>query len=271
MSQTQTKQLATALTKTIQALKEPVATRNEYLRQLLAILKAINDDFEKSVIKRLKQKDYIADDATDDVESRIETIIKAWSSESFRRLAQKRAKRFVLSVVKTTSRKFGIDRFKTPQIQKLLKQTIAQNTQLITSLASDHANAIANLVYNNILQGIRPEEIVENIQAYGVTKARAKLIAFDQVSKALGQIARIEQTSAGFEYFRWRTSKDERVRESHKKLGERVTKYGIGVYRWDDLPTINGEPMQPGSDFRCRCLATPVTEEEVEEFQRSKK
>lgn len=271
MSQMQTKQLATALTKTIRALKEPTGARNEYLRQLLAILKAINNDFETQVIKRLKRKDYIADDATDDVEDKIEVIIKAWSSDSFRRLARKRAERFVLSVVKSTSRKFGIDRFKSPLIQSYLKRTIAQNTQLITSLASDHANAVANIVYNNIVQGERIETIVENIQAYGVTRARAKLIAYDQVSKALGQISRIEQTSAGFEYFRWRTSKDERVRKSHKELEERITKYGKGVYRWDDLPTIDGVPMYPGSDFRCRCVATPVTEEEVEDFQRSKK
>lgn len=207
----------------------------------------------------------------DDVQSKIETIIKAWTSDSFIRLAHKRAERFVFSVVKTTSRKFGIDRFKTPEIQKFLKKSIAQNTQLITSLASDHANAIANLVYNNITQGVRAETIVDSIQAYGVTRARAKLIAYDQVSKALGQIARIEQESAGFEYFRWRTSKDERVRQSHKEIGERVTKYGVGVYRWDDLPVVNSEPLYPGKDIRCRCVATPVTEEEVENFQRSKK
>lgn len=207
----------------------------------------------------------------DDVQSKIETIIKAWTSDSFRRLAHKRAERFVLSVVKSTSRKFGVNRFKSPLIQSYLKRTIALNTQLITSLASDHTNAVANIVYNNISQGYPPSKIVENIKVYGVTTGRAKLIAYDQTAKALGQISRIEQESAGFEYFRWLTSKDERVRESHKELGERVTKYGKGVYRWDELPVVNGEPLQPGSDIRCRCVAIPVTEEEVEEFQRSKK
>ena len=271
MSQMQTKQLATALAKTIRALKEPTGARNEYLRQLLAILKAINNDFETQVIKRLKRKDYVADDATDDVENKIEVIIKAWSSDSFRRLARKRAERFVLSVVKSTSRKFGIDRFKSPLIQSYLKRTIAQNTQLITSLASDHANAVANIVYNNISQGYPPSQIVEAIESYGVTTGRAKLIAYDQTAKALGQISRIEQESAGFEYFRWLTSKDERVRESHKELANRVTKYGKGVYRWDDLPTINGQRMQPGSDIRCRCVAVPIPDFEVEEYQRSKK
>ena len=252
-------------------MKEPTAPRNEYLRQLLAILKEINSDFEKSVIKRLERKDYVHDELEDDLQERIETIVKAWSSESFRRLARKRAERFVLSVVKSTTKKFGIDRFKHPLIQSYLKRSIALNTQLITSLASDHVNAVANLVYQNVTLGYPPSRIAGEIESYGVTRARAKLIAYDQTAKALGQIARIEQENAGFNYFRWLTSKDERVRESHKQLAERVTKYGKGVYRWDDLPIVNGEPIQPGSDIRCRCVAIPIPDYEVEDFQKAKK
>ena len=265
-----TTKTARQLAKTIKSLKEPVGARNEYLRELLSILKAISRDFEETINKRLKTPLYTADSLEDDLKEDIEKVIKAWSGEAFRRLAFNRAERFVLSVVKSTSKRFGIDRFKSPLIQSYLKRSIALNTQLITSLASDHANAIANLVFQNVTLGARPTAIVEAIKTYGVTKARAKLIAFDQVAKALGQISRLEQQSAGFEYFRWLTSKDERVREAHKKLAERKTPYGIGVYRWDDPPTIDGRKVIPGTDIRCRCVAIPVPDWEVKEFQGKK-
>ena len=88
-------------------------------------------------------------------------------------------------------------------------------------------------------------DVIEEVTGY--EENRAVLIAVDQMGKLNGQITRYRQTHAGIEQFMWSTSKDGRVRPSHR---EREGK----VYDWDDPP--DGE--YPGEPIRCRCIAYPV-------------
>ena len=68
------------------------------------------------------------------------------------------------------------------------------------------------------------------------------------------------------------TSEDERLRESHRKIANRVTKYGKGVYLYSDLPTNErGERIMCGQDYQCRCTADPLTYEELQEMKQEQK
>ena len=145
-----------------------------------------------------------------------------------------------------------------------------RNAQLIQSIAQQHLNAVSDIVFKNMMVGTRADAIVEQIEDYGVTRARAKLIARDQTSKVQCSINAVRQQSAGFKYFRWSTSNDERVRESHRHVANAVTEYGKGVYAWDDLPEVDGEKAYPGSGIQCRCVAIPVLQSEVEAFKARK-
>jgi len=58
----------------------------------------------------------------------------------------------------------------------------------------------------------------------------------------------------GVKRFRWRTSKDERVRKTHKDLEDEPFSY-------DNPPAVG----LPGEDFRCRCIAIPIFDDEEEE------
>ena len=48
--------------------------------------------------------------------------------------------------------------------------------------------------------------------------------------------------------------------------------YGKGIYRFDDLPlSSDGSPIQPGSDYNCRCIMRFVRSSVVEQTIASKK
>lgn len=221
------------------------------------------------------KRDYIFDSIGEDIEKIINLITLRWSGYAFSKIAERIAANFVNSVSDFEDRTFsiaaaqavGIDAYSTPELRRALELSTKTNAQLIKSLSSEHIDQIANLVYANIQQGHTPSQIEENIINYGASVNRAKLIARDQTSKVLGDISRIKQQSAGFEYFQWDTSHDERVRSTHREAGRKRTKFGIGVYRWDDLPLVGGRKLAPGMDYQCRCVALPIADWEVEEFQ----
>jgi SPP1 gp7 family putative phage head morphogenesis protein len=77
--------------------------------------------------------------------------------------------------------------------------------------------------------------------------ARAKLIARDQISKYNGQLNQTRQTALGLSKYRWQTSGDERVRDTHKALNGKI-------FSWDNPPSVG----HPGDEINCRCVALPI-------------
>ena len=84
-------------------------------------------------------------------------------------------------------------------------------------------------------------------QIGGVTENRAKLIARDQTAKLNSSLTQAQHESLGVTHYRWSTSKDERVRESHAENEGQI-------FSWDDPP----ETGHPGFEVNCRCVAIPV-------------
>ncbi len=63
-----------------------------------------------------------------------------------------------------------------------------------------------------------------------------------------GDLTRERQRGMGLKRYTWRTSQDERVRESHRiKEGKE--------FDWTKPPADTGHP---GQDFQCRCTAEPI-------------
>lgn len=70
----------------------------------------------------------------------------------------------------------------------------------------------------------------------------------DQNNKLVGQLSEVRQSQLGIQSYTWRTSQDERVRESHRsKNGQE--------FEWARPPSDTGHP---GADIQCRCVASPV-------------
>lgn len=148
----------------------------------------------------------------------------------------------------------GVDIFlNEPQLGATLANFTADNVSLITSISDRYFGEVEGIVSRGFRGGRRAAELIPQIRdRFGVTQSRATLIARDQISKLNGQLTRQRQTSLGIDDYIWRTSRDERVRESHRRL-EGTTQ------SWDEPPIVApGRREHPGGDFRCRCGAEPV-------------
>ena len=130
----------------------------------------------------------------------------------------------------------------------------AGNLRLIKSLCSEHVERVGK-VLTAAGRGTRVEEIARELQeATGATKARAQLLARDQVLRLNSQVTEDRHRAAGIEEYVWSASRDVRVRRRHKELdGTR--------HRYDDPPIVDertGRRAHPGQDIQCRCCPIPV-------------
>ncbi len=136
--------------------------------------------------------------------------------------------------------------------QETVSEFARQGVDLIKTIGSEHFDRIEQRVVGAFRTGRRAESLAkELIEIEGVTKRRAEFIARDQIGKLNGKIQQERQQALGAETYIWRTSKDSRVRESHRALdGTR--------HRWDNPPIVDertGRRAHPGEDFQCRCRA----------------
>ncbi len=132
----------------------------------------------------------------------------------------------------------------------VMKLKTRENVALIKSIPDEYFDKIERLVFESVIQGrTSSRSMIDEIREIGgVTQARARFIARDQTAKLNAALNRERNQALGIVEYIWRTSKDERVRDSHRsKEGKR--------YRWDDPPADTGHP---GEDYQCRCTAVPV-------------
>lgn len=141
-----------------------------------------------------------------------------------------------------------------PWKQALMRDFVTDNVKLTKSLTGDALRSFEQIVSNGIRGDLRTEDIAKELQAkLGVTKARAKFLARDQVGKLQGELTQHRQQGAGIKEYTWSTSKDERVRHDHQLL-EGTTQ------QWSKAPIVDrrtGRRAHPGRDFQCRCQPIP--------------
>lgn len=134
-------------------------------------------------------------------------------------------------------------------LEDLLIAKTSENVSLIKSIPDEYFKKIESIVYNNTTRGSKAGGIIKEImELEQSTIKRAKLIARDQTQKLNSAMNQKRQENLGIEEYIWITSKDERVRETHKQNnGKR--------FRWDSPPPKTGHP---GEDIQCRCVAQPI-------------
>ena len=156
---------------------------------------------------------------------------------------------------KATQKVLGVDVLAhEPWLKAEMDALSHANAALITSIPEQYLLQVRNVVMQALRVGGSTDDLTAAVQRIGqVTESRAKLIARDQVGKALGQITKLRQQSLGVEEFEWVTAGDERVRDSHSALNGKH-------FRWDDPPTDaqTGEKVHPGEAIQCRCTAIAV-------------
>ena len=142
---------------------------------------------------------------------------------------------------------------------------------MIKSLSVEYIKKVNNIVSEGVLNGKSYTEIMKELRKAdkNLKTTRAKLIARDQVAKLNSTITKRRQTDLGIKMYKWITALDERVRPTHKSLHGKICKWDDpNVYaenetqalkgKWKSRSSINAFQGVPGQDILCRCIASPI-------------
>lgn len=142
---------------------------------------------------------------------------------------------------------YGVDIVRgEPQLASRLQAWEADNIQLIRSIPEQISSQLSGAMNKAFQEGTSLKDLTKIVQERtGVGRARAELIARDQIGRLNGQLAEMRQRNAGIDAYIWRTSQDERVRPTHRVRDGKT-------FKWSD------GGIKPGSEIRCRCNADPV-------------
>ena len=154
--------------------------------------------------------------------------VAAWNNKEFKK------------VVRVS---LGIDVFqREPWLAPELSAWAKENASLITSLEGNAIKEVETMTARGLRTGLRHEEIAKDIEdRFDVSRSKAKMIARDQVSKLNGDLTQRRQTQIGITSYIWRTTGDDRVRETHMAHDGKT-------FQWNDPPADTGHP---GDDFQC--------------------
>ena len=142
----------------------------------------------------------------------------------------------------------GIDKFReSPQMTVQLAGFTRVNVRLINSIPSDQFNRVESILMDAARQGRRHESVAKDIEReFEISENRAKLIARDQIGKIASDLSRARMMANGVNKGVWRTSRDERVRDSHEAREGKTFDLDKGI-----------EGEHPGGPINCRCYTEP--------------
>jgi len=238
----------------------PAAIENEYVSYVRRIARDVNGAVQAAVMpvtSEFRQDDWRDIPETEGWYERLRlAIAEAAGLIALPALADEVA-RFAERVSSFNARQYhsvirsayGVDVFKTePWLSEVLSQFEAENIRLIKSIPQQALDRLHGKIVQAVRQGTPLKDVKALVRAeYGVTSARAELIARDQIGKLNGQLTQYRQQRIGIKSYRWRGVLDERERDEHvDREGE--------AFLWDSPPD-GGHPGQP---VRCRCWAEPV-------------
>lgn len=187
------------------------------------------------------------------------------AQEMAREVANVNAKSWRTAAMRTTNAK-AIYRALQNEIElvgigPVLREIARQNAELISSLPIYVARKVSAHATEMVQQGKRPEEIARELKVLAphLTKSRIELISRTEVSRAETQLTQARAQRIGIEWGQWVTSKDQRVRASHKNLDQ-------VIMRFSDPPqpeALVGEKSTLGRGLagefpNCRCVFLPL-------------
>lgn len=246
----------------------PVGIEREYGRDLGKILQTIQMNMRSIIIPALPglvvernefrtRKDADEIDRIHEMWKRIGILTEEqWTDEDLALMASKRGVETSQwnknLLAKNMKRVIALDPlFGDAGLTRELRLFTVSNVNLIESLRDDTIKKLETTMLADFQRGLRAEEIAKDLEeyidpAFGNARARANLIARDQIGKLNGQLTQLRQEEIGVERYTWRTMGDSRVRDEHQELNGQV-------FSWSDPPSVG----HPGDDYQCRCYAEP--------------
>lgn len=256
---------------------QPIAIERAYYRDILDLINPTLDDVRKLLVPRIPSiiQQFQEETRIDAYGDTISTIFddlrlgvaRTMTDPAARTLGDRYAVRTNAFNAEQVDRQFktvlGISvLMEEPWLRPVMKSFAEKNAKLIKSIPEQYLSDLETMVRTAVEQGVSTRNLEKQIlrdmeiKPFEPTvkgarrinpKARAQLIARDQIGKFNGQLTKQRQTGIGVEEYDWATSRDARVRPSHAALdGKR--------FSWKKPPDVG----HPGEDYQCRCSAIPV-------------
>ena len=154
-----------------------------------------------------------------------------------------------------------------PWLDDELKAWSAANASLVSSVAEQAHSNVSRMAMEGVRQGRSVRDIQKDLKKqYGLSKNRAKTIARTETAKLNSELSERRQTELGIDTYYWSTSRDERVRDSHRAMNGKLCRWDDptvysddGGKTWKKRSGIGGADVHPGRDFQCRCTSRPNT------------
>ncbi len=246
--------------KKIRPIKTAKSPEVRYRNQLNTLTAKLRNDVNTNILPLLRQlqSEYVNDAYAKTLEEAFNRLRASYADVT--RNARRVSESFVTNSNEANKKRFysalegsvGVNLqsvIQNEQLEDILVATTRQNVALIRSIPEEYFKTIENIVFTGTTQGNKAGSMIAQIQKTGRTTAkRAKLIARDQSSKLNSALTQQRSQNLGSEEYVWRTSGDERVRDSHKSKNGKI-------FRWDDPPKDTGHP---GQDIQCRCVAQAI-------------
>lgn len=143
--------------------------------------------------------------------------------------------------------------------QVLYRKFAIEQADRIKSMDTDYFDRVRQMTIEAVAEGKSTAELRKQLQEQlEITRSQAQFIARDSTGTLNGLITEKRQTELGVTQYRWRTSKDIRVRGNPgglypKAVPSHFDREGV-IFDWNDPPSDG----HPGVPFNCRCTAEPV-------------
>ena len=259
------------MAKRVPKTKFPTAATVTYERTLRKMVRQVGMEalrqFDKFVAKELMQGDsptFTNDGVFYGLKKMLGALKNKVSDVFAPNKAERAARQFVKNVnranrhnLEQQARVKGINLVATETwVGDFINQKVKDNVGYIKNIENEAYERIEQVVREGVERGSSAKVIRKSIlEQVEITEGRAKFLAVDQAGSILGQMTAERHQRLGIEKFTWDTSGDERVRDEHRALDGQTFSY-------DDPPIVNGRQVLPGEDYRCRCVAIPVFDDD---------
>jgi len=139
-----------------------------------------------------------------------------------------------------------------------VRQLVEENARLIKTLPEGAARLASKELARRAQEGQRPSASEELSVFRHIQRWQARRIARTETAKAQSALTQARSEELGLPWYQWRSSRDERVRASHRKMD-------TVLFRFDSPPSpeaLVGEKdygrYGAGNTFNCRCYAEPL-------------
>ena len=211
----------------------------------------------------VKKYELIPYSFSDSFSDRIEKVgynISEIAKEASHDIAKRQVQMLIKSIDKRFKNGLDIDFSKvgfTEEFKLRMQAIYRENVSLINSIAEESIKTLDVILSKAAGEGNQGFITRALRELQNANDKRIDTIARDQTAKGLQAVASARSQEAGFEYYQWITSMDERVSQGkggHRQLHNKIFRYDTP----EAVIDTKGTRGHPAQRVNCRCIAYPV-------------